>query len=146
MFSRYDLMTVPRRSVDMIEGILHDVDELFDRSCCNGGVTKGFNVDVRETVMAFVITADLPGITKEDVNVTIENGVLTISGERVDACKDEGANYRVCERSPVGPFSRTFKVPREIEANSVKASMADGVLKVTLKRKPEAQPQRIAIQ
>ncbi len=101
-------------------------------------------VDIRETDEALTLHAEIPGLTKDDVNITLENNVLTISGERKfekDAKKD---NYHRIERA-YGAFSRSFSLPANVRTDQVRASFQDGVLTVSLPKAEEAKPRRIEI-
>ena len=102
-------------------------------------------VDVYETDdHALVVSAELPGMDSKDVTVALENGVLTIEGERkVDTEVDRGRWYR-SERA-YGKFRRSFTLPRTVDAGAVTAEHKDGTLRVRLPLKEEARPQRIAV-
>jgi HSP20 family protein len=104
-------------------------------------------VDVQETDGEFRVTAELPGLAPQDLNVTVQNGVLTISGEKRtqhDEGKEEG-NYHVYERR-YGRFERSFTLPRTVIADDVRAAFENGVLTITLPKTEEAKPRRIQIQ
>ncbi|HWP37271.1 MAG TPA: Hsp20/alpha crystallin family protein [Gemmatimonadales bacterium] len=104
-------------------------------------------VDVHETDGEFRVTAELPGLSLEDVNVTVQNGILTISGEKrsqYDEGKEEGS-YHVYERR-YGRFERSFTLPRTVIADDVRATFHNGVLTITLPKTEEARPRRIQIQ
>ena len=101
-------------------------------------------VDVRESDDAFVFTAELPGIAKEDVEITAEDGILTLKGERRFNDKDEEKNYRRIERS-YGSFSRSFKLASTVDAEHIAASFADGLLTVTVPKAELAKPRKITI-
>jgi len=103
-------------------------------------------VDVKETDNEIVVTAELAGIDPADVSVTVENGMLTISGEKkeeVESRKDD-ANYHLYERR-YGRFERSFTLPRAVISDDVRAEFANGLLTVTLPKTPEAKPRRIQI-
>ena len=102
-------------------------------------------VDVYETDdHALVVSAELPGIDRKDVSVALENGVLTIAGERkVDSAIDKGRWHR-SERA-YGTFRRSFTLPRTVDSEAVTAEHKDGTLRVTLPLKEEAKPHRITI-
>ncbi|MEE2638878.1 MAG: Hsp20/alpha crystallin family protein [Acidobacteriota bacterium] len=102
-------------------------------------------VDVYETDdHALVVSAELPGLDGKDVEVTLVNGVLTISGERrVDETGEHGRWYRA-ERA-YGRFRRSFTVPQTVDAESVTAEHKDGTLRVRLPFKEEAKPHRISV-
>ncbi len=94
-------------------------------------------VDVRESEKEFVIHAELPGLTKEHVNVELDKGVLTISGERKFEKKDEQEQFHRIERS-YGKFQRSFAVPEGLDPNTIQATFNNGVLEVTMP-KPEVK-------
>lgn len=102
-------------------------------------------VDVFETDEgALVVNAELPGVDAKDVNITLEDGVLTIAGERkFEGVSDKARVYRT-ERA-YGSFRRSFSVPRTVDGGAVTAEQKDGTLRITLPQKEEAKPQRIAI-
>ena len=102
-------------------------------------------VDVYETDdHSLVVSAELPGIDRKDVSVALENGVLTIAGERkADTEVSRGQWYR-SERA-YGTFRRSFTVPRSVNAGAVTAEHKDGTLRVRLPLKEEAKPQRITV-
>ena len=102
-------------------------------------------VDVYETDdHALVISAELPGMDSKDVSVAIENGVLTISGERkLDPSVDRERWYR-SERA-YGKFRRSFTLPRTVDAGTITAAHKDGTLQVRLPLKEEAKPHNITV-
>ncbi|HAZ09386.1 MAG TPA: heat-shock protein [Elusimicrobia bacterium] len=97
-------------------------------------------VDIQETEKEYVLTASLPGVRKEDVKVAVEEGVLTIKGER-RAEKDEKGKNWVRRETVYGQFQRSFVLPSGIHPEELKASYKDGLLTMTL-RKPEAPKSR----
>jgi HSP20 family protein len=102
-------------------------------------------VDIYETGNHLVIKAELPGIDPKDVEVRVENGTLTISGERkVEKDVNEG-NYHRVERS-YGSFVRSFNLPPTISSENVTAEYKDGVLVLNLAKREEAKPKSIKIQ
>ncbi len=101
-------------------------------------------VDVKETADAYVVHAELPGLSKEDIQVTLENNVLRLSGERRFEKKDEKDNYHRIERA-YGTFSRSFTLGAGTMADKVKAEFKDGVLTITIPKSEETKPRAIAI-
>lgn len=101
-------------------------------------------VDIRETDDAFMVSAELPGLSKKDVEVTLENNQLTISGERHWEDKDERETLRRVERG-YGRFSRSFLLSGQVDPEKVKATFKAGVLEVEVPKSDEARPRRIAI-
>lgn len=100
--------------------------------------------DVKETPTAYVFKADLPGIKEKDVEISLVGTRLTVSGKREEEKKEETATYYACERS-YGSFTRSFTLPEGCDAEHVVAEMKEGVLTLTLPKKPEVQPKKIPI-
>jgi HSP20 family protein len=101
-------------------------------------------VDIREDDDKFVFTAELPGLTREQVDITIEEKVLTISGERNFESKEDNKNYHRIERS-YGSFSRSFSLPHDIDQEGVNAAFENGLLEITLPKSEATKPRRIEI-
>ena len=90
------------------------------------------------------VTADLPGINKEDLSVTFEDGILTISGKKESSKEEKDANYYMKE-THYGSFSRSFTVPGEVHADKVEANYKDGVLTVVLPKSEESKTKKIEV-
>jgi HSP20 family protein len=101
-------------------------------------------IDVYEDHEALTMTAELPGIEPKDVDLRIENGVLTLKGERKLEKEEKKENYRRVERS-YGTFMRTFTLPTTVDGDKVKAEFKNGVLKVMLPKKEESKPKSIKV-
>jgi len=101
-------------------------------------------VDIRETSDGLTLSAELPGINREDVHISVENSVLTISGERKFEKDTKEENYHRIERS-YGTFSRSFTLPSNVKTDQVAASFKDGVLTIALPKADEAKPRKIEI-
>ncbi|HSL84602.1 MAG TPA: Hsp20/alpha crystallin family protein [Thermoanaerobaculia bacterium] len=102
------------------------------------------SVNIRETEQAFFVEAELPGLTKKDIDITLENNILKLSGERRFEKDTNEESYHRVERS-YGSFLRTFSLPSQVNAESVKASFKDGVLTIEVPKAEEAKPRKIAI-
>ncbi|HTM21775.1 MAG TPA: Hsp20/alpha crystallin family protein [Kofleriaceae bacterium] len=100
--------------------------------------------DVKEREDAYVLTADLPGLKEGDVDISLDNGVLTVSGARIGEEKKEGETWYLYERQH-GSFSRSFRLPTEINQEKIEAQLEHGVLTLTLPKRPEAQPRKIKV-
>jgi HSP20 family protein len=100
--------------------------------------------EVKERPDAFVFTADLPGVKDADVDISLQNGVLTISGTRNSEEKVEGEATYVYERQ-YGAFSRSFALPEVADPDKVEARLADGVLVLKVGKKSEARPRKIEL-
>ena len=101
-------------------------------------------VDIEETDTAYLIRAELPGVDKAQVKVTVEDGVLTLTGERDLERKVEGKTFHRVERSH-GTFERSFTLPETADANAVKASYTDGVLNISVSKREEALAKSIEV-
>ncbi len=101
-------------------------------------------VDVREEDDRFVIHADVPGVDPKDIEVTLENGVLTVSGHRESEKKEEGKGFSRVERSS-GSFFRRFTLPDTADAEKIKAKSNNGVLEIAIAKHDKLQPRRIKI-
>ncbi len=101
-------------------------------------------VDVRESDEAFVFTAELPGIGKDEVDITVEDSILTIKGERRFNEEDEEKNYRRIERA-YGSFSRSFRLPSAVDAERIAAVFENGLLTVTVPKAELAKARKISI-
>lgn len=104
----------------------------------NEGMVSTFRTDVRDTGDAFILEAELPGFSKDDLSLDIENDCLTISAKRTQESNDEKPNYIKRERY-YGSFSRSFDVSG-IDIDRIEASYDDGVLTLNLPKKPELVP------
>ena len=101
-------------------------------------------VDITETEGEYAIKAELPEVKKEDVKVTVEDGVLTIQGERKQEKEEKGKKYHRIERS-YGRFVRSFTLPDTVDEGKVKAEYADGVLHLHLPKSEKAKPKQIDV-
>lgn len=101
-------------------------------------------VDVSEGDGDYLIQADLPGVSEKDVEVTLNDGVLTVKGQRVQESKDESKNYYRTERL-FGFFQRQFSLPKNVNMDKIAATFKDGVLNITLPISEEAKERKITI-
>ena len=99
----------------------------------------GLRINVSESDDEIQVTADLPGVSEEDIAVTLENDVLRISAEKSADSEEKDKTWHVVERS-YGRFERAIRMPSGIDPDAVKASFKDGVLSVRLPKPPEAEP------
>jgi HSP20 family protein len=137
----------PTRELSSLQS---DVNRLFnaffDPPTGNGASMRRWipAMDLVETADDFVLRADLPGLTEQDVSIDLEDTVLTVSGER-KAEHDEGEEgyYRV-ERA-TGAFSRSLTLPEGVDADAIQASFADGVLEIRIPKPEQRKPRKVAI-
>ena len=124
------------------------MNRLFDNGYEHEGraaqVTWSPAIDVTEDKDKIVLHADVPGLAEKDLDVQIEKDVLTLRGERNLARKTDDEGARRFERVS-GSFVRSFTLPQTIDVEHVTAALKDGVLTLTLPKKPEAQPKKIGI-
>ncbi|HJP31482.1 MAG TPA: Hsp20/alpha crystallin family protein [Candidatus Latescibacteria bacterium] len=130
-----------------------DADRLFDSFWGNGGRggdTTGTaawrpSVDIAENKDEYVVTADLPGISRDDLEVTVDDGRLTIRGERRQNAGSDDGPARHVERT-YGSSTRSFDLPTAVESEGIGAAYRDGVLTVTVPKAEAAKPRQIEVQ
>lgn len=129
--------------------IQDEMNRLFDTSLQRTGrgeIGRAFlpAIDVVEEKDSYLVKAELPGLAKEDVNVSLQDNYLTIKGEKKHETETKEANYYRCERS-YGSFSRTVELPASVDAKKIDAHFKDGVLSVKLPKTEEAKPKQIEV-
>lgn len=102
------------------------------------------NVDIYEDAETVRIHTELPGMQRDEVKLSVEDGVLTIKGERKFENENKKGNYHRIERS-YGMFERAFTLPTTVESEKIEASMKDGVLEVVIPKREEVKPKEIEI-
>jgi HSP20 family protein len=102
------------------------------------------SVDIVETDQALVVTADVPGVQLEDIEIKIEDGTLSFSGKREFQKEEKNGGYHRIERS-YGSFHRAFALPETVDFEQVSAGYENGVLKITLPKKEVAKPKTIKV-
>jgi HSP20 family protein len=119
------------------------MDELLRSGAGNGNRVSGFTppVDVYETEEEYLVKIDVPGVKSEDVNVEVNDNVLSISGSRV---ADETGTAQLVER-PYGTFARTLTLPQGVDSDSIEAGYHDGVLELRIPKPAERKPKKITI-
>ncbi|MFS2203876.1 Hsp20/alpha crystallin family protein [Variovorax sp. Varisp36] len=139
----------PRDIFAEMDRLQRDVQQAFDLSPSIRGIAwNGFPaLNVGSTPQTLEIYAFAPGVDPSTLEVNLERGLLTISGERKSALPEEGdkAAVHINERFE-GAFRRVMTLPEDADPDAVNASMSDGVLHITVQRRASAQPRRIAIQ
>lgn len=136
----------PMRSMLSLQG---NMDDLFRDLLRGFGGMEGADgwapaSDIEETDDAFVVTADLPGLSQKDISITVRDNVLNIHGERKAERRDGKGAHRRVERF-AGIFSRSFALPSSVKPDDVQAKYKDGVLTVTLPKREEAKPRQITV-
>ncbi len=102
------------------------------------------SVDVSETDAAIVVRAELPGMSQDDIDLNLQDNVLTLKGEKKPNSNDEAENFHRTECC-FGGFSRAFSLPATVQQEGIQARFKDGILKITLPKIEEVKPQKIAI-
>jgi HSP20 family protein len=133
-----------------------EIEDMFDRYTRATGAPRGERqysrtdsdwsprVDIQETAQEYIISADIPGISKDDISVDITDGVLSIKGERRQETEESGKRFHRIERS-YGSFTRSFTLPDNVDDNKVKAVFKDGVLNLSIPKTPKAEPKAIEV-
>lgn len=138
------------RPLDDFQNLRKDMDRRlnrFYRSMAEDseGVCECYPmVDIEETNDEFIIYAELPGVSKDDVKINLADDTLTLSGEIKEPENRENRKFHRVERS-YGKFQRSFYVPVQIQGDKVKASFKDGILMVNMPKKEEVKPKEISI-
>jgi len=103
-------------------------------------------IDVTEDKDAYRLTAELPGMSENDIEVSVTESMLTVKGEKKQETEHKAKNYHVSERA-YGSFERSFSLPDGVDANKIGADFAKGVLTITLPKKPEArvEPKKVEV-
>jgi HSP20 family protein len=143
-----------RSSSDWFSDLRKQLDDTFTRfltpmeqEAGNSGALMVWapRVDVEETESALLVKADLPGVKPEEVEITVSHeGTLILRGERKEEKKEEKKNYWRTERF-VGQFYREIPLPAGTDPEKVEASITDGVITVTVPKKPEAKPKKVLV-
>jgi HSP20 family protein len=133
-----------------------EIEDIFDRYTKALGQPRGTGqelistgdwaprVDISETDTEFVIKAEIPEVNKDDVSVTVDNGILTIKGERKKEKEEKGKKFHRIERY-YGSFIRSFNLPDNVDEANIKASFKDGMLNLNMKKTKESKPKQIEI-
>jgi HSP20 family protein len=129
-----------------------EMNRLLDRSAFGRGLFPGWlgrhgrfgRLNMTETADALTVECELPGVSKENVETSIDNGVLTIRGERRAPAGREDSRYRRRERE-FGPFERQVELPVKVDAERVHAKLSGGVLDVVMPKHPDSKPRRIEV-
>ena len=139
-FEPWTFVDLLHRDLDRLVGGRHVSDD--EQSALADWVPA---VDIVEEKDRFVLRADVPGVLPEDIDVSMDNGVLSISGERHAIATEEDTGVQRIERA-TGRFLRRFTLPETANAESVAARSANGILEVTIPKAPEIQARRITVE
>lgn len=127
------------------------MNRLFEEAFTSRGEEKDLvastwspSVDIYETENALVLAAEVPGIDEKDIEIKIEDNTLSLKGERKFEKETKEENYHRIERA-YGSFFRSFTLPHYIDQDKIKAEHENGVLKITMPKKPELKPRKVKI-
>ncbi len=137
---------VPQGYVDSGESAQREFNSMLNRffgSQNDGSRLAPFGVDVREDGDHIYVEAELPGFRKDDVDITLENQTLTISAERREEKQKKG-DLLLHERR-YSQFLRSFTLPPTVDERTVDAKLADGILTITLNKREESKPRKVAV-
>ncbi len=126
-----------REMENMFRHFWHDFPVVWEGGADIAG-TWTPNLDVSETDKAIEVRAELPGLDKKDIDISLDRNILTIRGEKRQEKEESGKRYHLLERS-YGSFLRTIRLPTEVDEKKLEATFKDGVLKVTLPKTEESQ-------
>ena len=133
-----------------------EMEDLFDRYAKSTGLPRAGSqeplatqdwsprVDISETDSEFLIKAELPEVKKDDVHVSVDNGVMTLRGERRQEMEEKGKKFHRIERH-YGSFSRSFTLPDNVDTSKIKATFKDGMLNLELPKTTKSKPKSIAV-
>ena len=135
--------------MNILNQLRREMDRLFETEQPSGGMVTAADwvpaVDIKETDKAFIITADVPGVDPKDIEVNMENDVLTIRGERKEEKEEEKEGYKRIERVR-GTFYRRFTLPDTADAEKISAKSKNGVLEITIPKQEKVQPRKIEVE
>ena len=142
------LARVYRDPWESIREVRGEMDRIFNRDANAYAETASDwvpLVDIKEGKDAYEVITDVPGVNPKDIDVSLEEGVLTIRGDRKSEDKDEGDGYTRTERV-YGSFYRRFTLPETADAEHISAKTVHGVLKLHIPKKEKALPKRISVE
>lgn len=126
-------------------GLRREIDKLFEDAFMREGQSWTPAVDIKETANELTVELELPGIKPENVEITAENGILTIRGEkRGERKEEEQSRYHLVERT-YGSFMRTFQLPQGVDEEQIAADFDNGILSLRIPKTALPQPRRIEI-
>jgi HSP20 family protein len=139
-----------RRGVRLFDSFRNDMEDMFDKffneEGSDGQTLKAWapRMDVEESDREILVKADLPGVDPKDVDIQVENNVLTVRGGKEEKKEEKRKNYYRTERF-IGQFYRSISLPAGADSDKVSASSANGTVTITIPKKLEAQPKKIAV-
>jgi len=123
---------------------MRSLEGSVNRDADSSSRKSAFPVDVTESENHFELVAELPGITKEDMSISVENGMLIVRGERKHYGFPEGTKV-LRHETRTNPIARSFELPEEVDAGRIAAELKDGILRIQLPKAEQARPREIKI-
>ncbi len=141
-----ELTTFPFESLNMQREINRMFDNFFRGGIQDDGAISFLTpaVDIAEGDSDYTVRVELPGVSKDDVKITMQDNILTIRGEKKEEKEARESNYHRTERS-FGSFQRSFTLPTHVKSDKIEATYKDGILTVTLPKAEEAKPKQIEV-
>lgn len=133
--------------VNLLDQFNNELNRYFARTPRPAMARKGDwvpAVDILEEESRFVLTADVPGVTRENIDITLEDGVLTVKGERSGRQESAAEGYRRRERV-LGTFLRQFTLPDTVNAEQIRATVKDGILEIEIPKLEKPRPKKITV-
>jgi len=136
----------PWGAFDLVDRLLasHDGHLAQDTTARGPGIAWTPSVDIQEEAQRYVIHADVPGVDPKDIEISMEDGVLTLSGERETEIREEKEGWKRVERH-TGRFLRRFALPEGTDAEGISAKGSNGVLEIIIPKTAKVQPRRIEV-
>jgi HSP20 family protein len=136
-------------SLEQFSALRNEINRLFDNPLADFNGSEGSNtwapaLDLYENKDDLIVTAELPGLKKEDIDISLHEESLIITGERKEE-KQSGEEEPQRSERFYGRFQRTINLPKKVDAGAIKAAYKDGILTVTLPKAPEAKPRQIEV-
>ncbi|MHB8921483.1 MAG: Hsp20/alpha crystallin family protein [Halothiobacillus sp.] len=131
----------------LLTQLQRELERAYEKTGADGSAATAQwapSVDIKEEADKFVIHADVPGVNPEDIDIHMENGQLTIKGEKQTEATSGNENYKRIERS-YGSFYRRFGLPDSAEAEKISARCRNGVLEITIPKRESVQPRKINV-
>lgn len=135
--------------LDQLSTLQNEINRLFENPLAGFGASEVFNswapaIDLYENKDNLVVTAELPGLKKEDIDISLHEDNLVISGERKEE-KEYGENETQRAERFYGRFQRSINLPKKVDVGAIKANYKEGILTVTLPKAAEAKPRQIEV-
>lgn len=130
---------LPGRKHNLFNGLFDDMLPMFHHNPLDEEFFSP-SVDIEAQDDHYVITADIPGVKKNDISLSLENGVLTLSAQKVESKDEKKKGKLIRQERRTGSFARSFSVGSHIQENDISATFSDGVLTITVPRLHDAEP------